>query len=215
MNLTVDSNLFGNTHTGDAAVDVDWNGALTASVVNTIFGSSGNSNAGVDITNAAIASATNVGIDGSAFTSSGSDYTAMHVVTGGSSQIVITHSAVNLAGSSGTGMRFGLAPSASVKIMGNTIKDTSDGGTGILFDSITGPSSIEISGNLLQFANSGALLDRGIIFSSVVNPVVGSVTYKPALSSAANNAITGADILFSIPGGTTTGFIAINGAAAP
>ncbi len=94
---------------------------------------------------------------------------------------------------------------------GNDFTDSTDGATGILFDSVTGPTSIRIEDNFINFANTGALVDRGIYFSTVnydSNNVV-------RLHGAFNNVIRGTTTPFYVPFGSTTGSIIVNGNRVP
>lgn len=90
---------------------------------------------------------------------------------------------------------------------GNKFTDTTDGATGMLFDSVTGPGAITINSNTISLANTGGLLDRGIIFSSVPTSF--------QLHGTVSNTVTGADTPFFVPAGSTTGSIIVNGAAVP
>ena len=111
-------------------------------------------------------------------------------------------------------MEFSLAPNATVELSGNNIFDNTGGATGILFDSVTGPSTIGIDGNSISVPNGGGP-DRGIIFTSVTDPVVSGMTYQVNLTGTQNNTVTGTATPFSVPASTTTGGILVNGAVVP
>jgi hypothetical protein len=111
-------------------------------------------------------------------------------------------------------MEFSLGPSAAVALSQNGIFDNTGGATGILFDSVTGPGSIAINGNTIAVPNGGGP-DRGIIFTSVTDPVGGGTTYMVNLIGTQNNSVTGTATPFSVPASTTTGSILVNGAAVP
>jgi hypothetical protein len=106
-----------------------------------------------------------------------------------------------------TGFRMSLAASANVNIAGNIILDTTDGGTGMLFDSVVGPGVFRIENNVLDFHDTGALTDRGIIFSSITNTI--------QLQGSGNNQVINADTPFFAPIGTTSGSIFVNGSPVP
>jgi hypothetical protein len=111
-------------------------------------------------------------------------------------------------------MEFSVGPNGSVALSGNSIFDNTGGATGILFDSVTGPSAIAINGNTIAVPNGGGP-DRGIIFTSVTDPVVGSMTYLVNLTGTQNNSVTGTATPFSVPASTTTGSILVNGVPVP
>ncbi len=215
MNLGVQLNNFDNSFTGGSAVSVDWNGALAAAINQNGIISSGTSGFGADISNTSSAAATSINMNSNQFAGTGTGATVLRAVTAGPTQVAIANNLTQFSATGGTGYRFNLGASSTVNVQSNVIIDTTDGATGLLFDSLTGPSTVAINNNSFQFANSGALVDRGIIFSSVTAPVIGGTTYFVTLQSSQNNVVHGADTIFSVPAGTTTGHIIINGFNVP
>ena len=214
MTLTVQNNAFTNGGSNTAGVNVAWNGTLDTTIASNTFAGTGGSNTGVLINNASSVYLSTILVQNNAFAANGGSDVAFHFITGGPASIGVTGNSVQFGASNGTGLEFSLGPSAAVTISNNSIYDNVGGATGMLFDSVTGPSLVGISNNSFSVPNGGGP-DRGIIFSSVTDPVSGSTTYMLNLSSAANNTISGAATPFSVPASTTTGGILINGTVMP
>ena len=141
------------------------------------------------------------------FDTTGSSVTAINVATGGPSEVLFSQNTISFAGSRGVGIGFNLAGSATVGLYNNIITDAFDGGTGVLFESVAGPTRIEINGNDLDFANLGGLSDRGFIFETITGDVnlVGTV----------DNIVGGASTPVFVPSGRTTGSFFVNGIEVP
>jgi hypothetical protein len=214
MTLTVQNNAFTDGGSNTAGVNVAWNGTLDTTIASNSFAGTGGSNTGVLINNASSVYMSTILVQNNAFAANGGNDVGFHFITDGPASIGVTNNSVQFGAANGTGMEFSLGPSAALTISGNSIYDNAGGATGMLFDSVTGPSAISISNNSFSVPNGGGP-DRGIIFSSVTDPVSGSTTYMPNLSSAANNTITGAATPFSVPASTTTGGILVNGTVMP
>jgi hypothetical protein len=210
----VQSSSFSNAHASTAGINLNWNGYLTGSIQGNSFAGTGGSNTGLLINNASTVFQTNITIQSNQFAANGGNDVGYHVITAGPSTITMLTNEVQFGGSHGTGMEFSLGPNASLALTQNSIFDNTGGATGILFDSVTGPSTIAINGNTIAVPNGGGP-DRGIIFTSVTDPVVGSMTYFVNLVGSQNNSVTGTATPFSVPANTTTGSILVNGAAAP
>jgi hypothetical protein len=215
MILAVQTNAIDNSFAGGSALDLDWNGSLTTSITQSTIATRGAAGSGIDIVNASSAAATNVTFNNNTMTGTGVNSTAFHVVTNGSSQITANSNLIQFAATGGTGMQFALAPGANVNISNNLIRDTTDGGTGILFDSLVGPSTVTLNNNGVQFADTGGLTDRGIIFASVTTPTINGITYFLTLAGTQTNAVVGADKIFSVPANTTVGKVLVNGLPVP
>jgi len=218
INVTAEGNAITNTQTGTAGINVNVNGTLTATITGNTFVVSGGSNQGVLINNSSTTNVTTVNFANNAFTSEGGSDVGLHVIAAGPSTLNVSSNNFLFGASSGTGMEFGLAGSSTVNISTNSIQDSTDGLTGILFDSITGPGSVALSNNFISLSHNGTLLDRGIIFSNVIDTTAGSTILGVSLSGTNANVIQGlqsGDTGFFVPSGTTSGQIVVNGTAMP
>jgi hypothetical protein len=215
LNLTVQQNAIQNGQNGTAGLNLTWNGNLTANVSQNTFTGSGTSNEAVRINSTSTNDLATISVTNNSFTAGGSGSTGFDIATAGPAQLTLTGNTVQFNATSGTGFKFSLGPGATVDVASNSVVDTTDGATGILFGSVTGPGSITIDNNSVSLANLGPLVDRGIIFSSVTDPTISNVTYVPTLVGTQSNTIQGAVIPFSVPGGTTTGTILVNGTLMP
>jgi hypothetical protein len=214
LNLTVQGTAFTNGASNTAGINVAWNGNLTATITGNSFAGTGGSNTGVLINNASSVFNSSITLQSNEFAANGGNDVGYHLITAGPASITLSQNSVQFGGADGTGMEFSLGPGAMVELSGNAIYDNTGGATGFLFDSVTGPSAISMDANSFSVPNGGGP-DRGVIFSSVTDPVSGGVTYMVSLSSSANNTITGAATPFSVPASTTTGGFLINGSTMP
>jgi hypothetical protein len=214
LTTQIQTTAFSNSAANTAGINLSWNGNLNATIDGNSFAGTGGSNTGVLINNASTVYQSNISLQGNEFAANGGNDVAYHVITAGPSTITFTNNTVQFGGANGTGMEFSLGPNASVELSGNGIFDNVGGATGILFDSVTGPSAIGIDGNTIAAASGGGP-DRGIIFTSVTDPVVGGMTYMTVLSGTQSNTITGTATPFSVPASTTIGGILVNGAVVP
>lgn len=208
LNFLAGGDSFTNTASGGTGVRLIWNGALSATVDQSIFATSGGSNTGLFVTNASPTALSTVVFTNNNFTSTsaaGLD-TAFNLATSGPSQVFLSNNLVKFNSANGTGFEMSLAASSNVNIASNTFVDTVGGATGILFDSVTGPALVTINDNLMNLKNAAG--DRGIIFSSVTSPPI-------TLSGTLDNVINNATTPFFVPIGTTTGEILVNGSPAP
>jgi hypothetical protein len=211
LTFTSESNTFQNSQAGTAGINLNWNGNLSATVDQNAFVGTASSNTGVHIDSLSTADLSTVSITNNSFTGNGGSDTGFQLITAGPSQLTLTGNAVQFGATGGTGFRFSLGPSATVNLANNSVVDTAGGATGVLFDSITGPGSVTINANAVSLANNGS----GIIFSSVTDPVISGMTYNVGLVGTQNNVIQGATTAFSVPAGTTTGGIVVNGTVVP
>lgn len=215
LNLIATANAIQNTQTGSNGFNLNWNGSLSGSINQNAFVSNGASDVGVRVNNLSTTDLSTVSITNNTYAGVGTNDTGFQVLSAGPSQVTVSGNQIGFGATGGIGTRFSLGPSNTVNIANNAIVDTTDGATGILFDSVTGPGAITINNNAIQLANSGALLDRGIIFSSVTDATIGSVTYYPSLAGTNDNQIQGADTPFFAPSGSLTGGIFVNSVAVP
>lgn len=206
LNFSVQGDTFNNSLTGTNAVNLNWNGGLSASFNQTTFVVTGGSSTGVLINNASTSALSTIALTNTAFSGSGTFDTALHAVLAGTSQVNIVNNLAQFAASNGTGFELSLV-APTVNIASNTITNSTDGTTGILFDSITGPGSVTINDNLINLTNQGVFADRGIIFTSVTNTI--------QLFGTQNNGVTNAGTPFFAPFGTTAGTILVNGSPVP
>jgi hypothetical protein len=211
LTVSSESDTFQNSLAGAAGINLNWNGNLSATVDSSMFTGTGGSNTGVRIDNSSTTALSTVAITNNSFTANGGSDTGFQIITAGPSQLTVTANAVQFGATNGTGFRFSLGPSATLDLSSNSVTDTAGGATGVLFDSVTGPGSLTINGNSVTLANHG----NGIIFSSVTDPVVSGMTYSPSLTGSQNNVIQGAGTPFSVPSGTMTGGILVNGTVVP
>jgi hypothetical protein len=211
LSFTATQSGFVNSNSGTAAINGNWNGNLTADVDSNSFSGAGGSNLGVHIDALSPTALSTVSITNNTYSGTATNDTAFQVITGGPSQLTVTGNTVQFGATGGTGFRFSLAPSATLNLATNSVTDTAGGATGVLFDSVTGPASLTISGNTVTLSNHG----DGIVFSNVADSVVSGMSYSAGLASTQNNVIQGADTPFSVPAGTTTGGIEVNGAVVP
>lgn len=205
MNLFVQGDSFANSLTATNGVSLNWNGSLSATIDHSTFATSGGNSTGVLINNASTSALSTIAFTNTTFSGTGTFDTDLHIVTTGTSQITVTNNLAQFGATNGTAFEFSLV-SPTVNIASNTITDSTDGATGILFDSLTGPGTVTINDSLINLANQGALLDRGIIFSSVTNTI--------QLIGTQNNLVQNADTNFFAPAGTS-GSILVNGVAVP
>ncbi len=210
LTLTVQNTAFTNSASNTAGINVAWNGTLDTTIANNSFAGTGGSNTGILINNATSAYLSTIAVQNNAFAANGGSDVGFHFITGGPTSLSLANNSAQFGGANGTGMEFSLGSSSAVSITNNALVDNTGGATGMLFDSVTGPSTIAISNNAISVPNGGGP-DRGIIFTTVNDPVSGSMTYLVNLSGAANNTVTGTATPFSVPASTTTGSILING----
>lgn len=205
LNLQLVQNQFDNQFGGTAAVRTNWNGALTGTANQNIFEGSGGSNTGLVFNNTG-STLSSLSVTNNIFHFTGGSDTAVSVATVSGAQTAVTNNLVHFDAANGTGFRFNVV-SPTITLANNTIRDTVGGATGFLFDSVTGPGTITLNSNLIDLSTQNALLDRGVIFSTVTNSI--------QLFSSSDNAVNNAAVNFFAPGGTTTGSVSINGTRVP
>lgn len=189
-----------------SAVRLNWTGVLLANAISNGIQATGDDSNGYNVT-ASGPSLVQMSFGDNVMLMDGEQSTAIRVLTTGPSEIVAGGNQIGLNGTGGTAFDFTLAESADVAILRNTIVDAAGGGSGMMFQYVEGPSTIEISDNLLDFQGTSALIDRGIIFESVLDTIT--------LRGDTNNAILNATTPFFAPVGTTQGRVIINGQLLP
>jgi hypothetical protein len=212
LNLALQNNDIENSGVNEAGLRMNWAGPIVANIDHNQFVASAGSNVGVLINGSSTTALSNIAITNNIFSSTGTAYTGLGVTAAGPSQIAVSGNSIGFGATGGTGMNFTLAGSNQLAITNNGIVDTTDGATGIFFNSVTTPGSIQIDGNTISLANSGGLIDRGIIFQGV-----STSTTSPTLSlvGTVNNVINGADTPWFIPLSVSTGQILVNGTPVP
>lgn len=102
----------------------------------------------------------------------------------------------------------------SIDISRNRVTFNSRGGTAVLFETISGPSSVNMDGNRLIMFDDGFLPEaRGIVFQTVVG-TIGLSSFNNQDNVILPNGTFGT-IPFSIPNGVSTGSLLINGQRLP
>ncbi len=192
---------------GASAVQLNWNGAIAASILSNEFEGTGGSNIGVDVTTTATSDLVQFALVGNSFAFDGGNDVGMSFTTAGPSTISIGSNTVNFDGAGGTGMLFNLAESSNVYIYKNTVTDNVSGGTGILFSSIAGPSSVTLQSNTINLLSDTAIIDRGIIFTSITDTI--------EFLSPLNNTVVGATTPFFAPAGAVEGHAYVNNVTVP
>ena len=209
--FTATESGFVNSNSGTAAINVNWNGNLSAHGRVELVLRRGGSNTGVHIDASSPTALATVSITNNTYSGEAANDIGYQVITAGPSQLTVTSNTAQFGATGGIGFRFSLAPSATLELATNSVTDTAGGATGVLFDSVSGPSNLDINGNTITLSNHGS----GIIFSSVTDPAVSGMTYTAGLSGTQNNVISGADTPFSVPSGTTSGGFLVNGTVVP
>lgn len=200
-------NVISTSQVGAAALRVAWNGAIVGSVVSNTFTGTGASSTGVDITTTSTSKLVEFALAQNTFAFAGGNSVGIRAATSGPATITAGQNTMAFDGTGGTGVDFLLAGSANVHVYDNTVTDNAGGGTGILFTSIAGPSTVTLQSNTIKLLSTSAMIDRGIIFTSVT----GTVT----LLDPRNNTVTGATTSFYAPIGSLTGHTYVNNQTVP
>jgi len=205
LNLTAQGDTFANSLTATNGINVNWNGALSANIDQSLFTVTGGNNTGVLINNASLTAPSTILMTNGGFESTGGADTALRVITAGPAALTLSTNTFNFDAANDFGFRMSLGASSTVKIAKNTFTDAAGGATGIQFDSLTGPGSVTLNDNLMNLTSLGT--DQGIIFSSITNTL--------QLSGTDDNRIFNATTPYFIPFGTTTGTFLVNGTPVP
>ncbi len=102
----------------------------------------------------------------------------------------------------------------TIDISRNAILFNSFDGTGVLFETISGPSTVNMDGNQITMFDDGFLPDElAIVFNSVVGTI--NLSSRQGQDNIINPAGIFTTIPFLIPNGVSTGSILINGIQTP
>jgi hypothetical protein len=126
-------------------------------------------------------------------------------------------SGLGTAGGRPTGLRYTLASDTGLAIINNDIIASGDGGTGIQFVRTAASSNFLIEGNRIGLADFGTSAERGIIFSQVTG-VVQLFGTTDNLVVIQQNLLPGNGVVetpFSMPTGSNSGQIIVNGVLVP
>jgi hypothetical protein len=205
--LTALSNQITNSGNGDSGILVNWSGPLVANFTSNAFSGTGGSNVGINLSTGSTAALADITLRQNTFNFTGGNDVAALLSTQAPTQIDIGWNSISLNGANSTGFEFNLSQAADVNVHSNLITDNGGGGTGLEFATVAGAADVTIEDNVIRLLGSGAIIDRGIIFSSVT----GSVD----LFGTLNNTVLTATTPFFAPVGSTTGQILINGVKVP
>ncbi len=192
---------------GAAGVEIDWDGPIVGSILYNGFESTADLTTAVNVVSTSTSELAELAVVQNLFEFEGDDSVGMRFETAGPATLSAGQNSVVFDGSGGTGLEFLVAPSADIYVYNNTITDNVSGGTGILFTSIAGPSTVTLQANTIDLLSDTAVIDRGIIFTTVTDTV--------ELLSPTNNVVTGATTSFYAPVGSLTGHAYVNGETVP
>jgi hypothetical protein len=213
ITLLANANTIALRRMGDTAIQMNWNGTLSASLAsNLIVGAPGGSNTGIDITASSAAHMASIDLSRNLMTFQGGSDTGVRLTTAGSSNISLVRQEIDLQGANSTGMAFSLARNALVQVTSNVIMDYAGGGNGLMFNNLAGLSTVQINDNWIGPSTAGIVLNRGIFFNNI-DTTNGLVTLSG--TRATTNLVDSAFTPFQVPIGTTTGSFFINGLAVP
>lgn len=213
ISLLANANQISLRRTGDTAIQMNWNGTLSASLSNNlIVGAPGGSNTGIDITASSAAHMASIDMTHNLMSFTGGNDTGVKITAAGSSNIALVRQEIDMNGSNSTGMSFSLARNALVQVTSNVIMDHAGGGNGLMFNNLAGLSTVQINDNWIGPSGAGIVLNRGIFFNNI-DTTNGLVTLSGA--RATTNLVSSAFTPFAVPIGTTTGSFFINGVAVP
>lgn len=208
---TLTSQIYNNEITtsryGAAGLAIDWDGPIVGSILVNEFTGTGDASTGVDITTTSASELAEFALVQNTFAFDGDDSVGMSFTTAGPVTISAETNTIDFDGSGGAGMFFSLAESADVYLTDNVITDNVSGGTGVLFSQITGPSTVTLQGNEIYLLSDTAIIDRGIIFTSITDTV--------ELLDPVNNIVSGATTSFYAPVGALDGYTYVNGETVP
>ncbi len=207
LTFQIDQSKITTTRAGASGIQFGWNGATVSSILSNTFTGTGGSNIGVDVATASTTELGQFALVGNTFAFDGGNDIGTRFTTAGPSTIALGSNTIEFDGAGGTGMLFNLARSAEVEIYKNTITDNVSGATGILFSSIAGPSSVMLQTNTIDLLSTTAIIDRGIIFTSITDTIQ-SVT-------PLNNIVNGATTPFFAPAGSIQGHFYVNNVTVP
>lgn len=186
---------------------LDWDGVLLANFYANGVKGTGDDSVGLSVNARSTSIQSQVSFTQNVVLMQGDRGKALLMNGAGPSEVVVAVNQLSFEGRGGTGFDLSLAQSADVTVYANTIVDYSGGATGMLFRSLDGPSTVRIEQNLIDLRGPSALVDRGIIFQSIIDQIT--------LRGDKNNEIRNATSPFFAPAGGTTGTIRVNGNKVP
>lgn len=198
-------------HDADNSVgmNVDWNGALTASISSNQFGSSGDAARALLINAPATTDASILTISGNSFLYSGNNIVAAQLTTAGPLSLRYQSNLGIFTGSNSTGLEATFDEVVNATISANRLEHQGGGGTSILLNDVVAGSSFSIENNVFIFPDNGPVVERGIIFSNVTG--AGMINVFGSL----DNSVINATQPFFVPAATTIGTISVNGSSVP
>ena len=201
------NNIIGTPAASGSGLRIDWDGALALSASRNAFGGTGASGRGILINLPSTTKASNIAIADNSFSFSGNNSTAIDITGVAPVGVTAARNSIGFSGTSGTGLAFTLGGGSAVNLQSNAIGDTGGGATGILFRSLSGNTAVAINDTLVNLLNTGVLVDRGIVFTSISGTV--------SLTGTQNNRINFATQAFSAPASGIAGQILVNGSRVP
>lgn len=172
LNFLSQSNTFTNTLANSTGLRVNWDGVLTGTVDHSSFNTYGGASTGVFFNNNSTTSPSTVAYTNNSYVGQGSNNIGFRLDTLGSANSTILANQVTLNGTNGTGLSLTFGGASTGNISDNVITDLTDGATGILLSPSAGVSQFTIGNNTVNLANTGGLLDRGIIVNGGVDPIL-------------------------------------------
>ncbi|QDU38298.1 hypothetical protein Mal4_26250 [Maioricimonas rarisocia] len=171
-----------------AALNVAWNGPLTARIQNNsfIWSNAADNLIGIDVSNLSTSETSDVLIDANEIVSGfGDNNTAIRTIFFSETDLTISNhflldvdgnrlASITMRGDQNVGldMRLNGTDFKSVVINDNNLDFTADDGTAMLFDRLDGPALISVNNNVMQMTNNFVLSlpgERGIVFNTVTN----------------------------------------------
>ncbi|MFG0297338.1 MAG: beta strand repeat-containing protein, partial [Maioricimonas sp. JB045] len=171
-----------------AALNVAWNGPLTATIQNNAFiwSSTEPNLIAIDISNLSTSETSDVFIDANEIVSgTGFNNTAIRATFFSETDLTISNhflldedgnrfASITMRGDQNVGLDLSLQGGdfKSIVINDNNLDFTDDDGTAILFDRLDGPALVSVNNNVMQMTNNFILSlpgERGIVFNTVTN----------------------------------------------
>jgi hypothetical protein len=207
QSITIQGNTITGTRGNEALTKIDWDGPLNISFVGNTLNVGESGMIGLDILAASDSDELTLGVGSNTVTLADGGSTAFRTVASDTSNMQFSSNNIKMNGPNGKGFEFTLMDDADVWLHTNTITDAGGGGTGMLFNDVAADSRLQIENNVISFSTTNAIVERGIIFTTVHETI--------QLSGSGDNKITGATTDFSIPTGKSTGTIKVNGTNRP
>jgi hypothetical protein len=207
---------------GAAAVNVQWNNALSASAqwnaISITGANNGAERIGMRFATTSTTQPHFINVLDNTIISSRENTTGLDFVQGGVLNGVIARNTINFNSADlfidfGRAMRFNIGNNSVLDITDNVITDNDDGSQGLLFESVGNGSTFFIARNDITFNNNFlGFFEEGIVFETVT----GTVNFVGGENIANNNTVnftgtTGTGTAFQFLSGTSTGSLRVNG----